>query len=439
MKSLCFALLITLFSLFQASAAAQPITPIPPPDDPLVTRLPGIMALPTSDGLILLDTMDGTTSTIQGQYGTLLSPDRRMLLGQTQDGLVLSTFEETLRTPTTRLLSHNNGDVQLISAFGWSGDGQRIMLLQRNGSQLQLGIMDIQTGHTSVVLDIDPITPMDSLFYVPPDYVDMTLNTIRFVQWNPIYPDWIFLQVIGQGKHATIGDDRSWIDAGMYNFQTREYLSVSTLFPQTVISTTDWSPDGTKIAMNTMTGVSVIRFTLNNGTPRLQLLADGVDSRGQAVFRWLGAGDLLVSGNTIPYRTSHIAQPINGYWSSQEFFALSSFREAPNSLPYFRFTGTPEQEATLSCMFWDEVYPPRLTPGQRGRVTFTDGTPSRLRADHSTNAPVVTQMPEGTTFDITGPAYCVDNYRWWPLRLDNGTVGWAAEGTASEAWLEPAP
>lgn len=464
MKWFSITSMIVWFALFQPSTAAQPITPVPPPDDPLVTRLPGIMTFPIFDGeldaTILLDTMDGTTRRIDGIRAAQWSPDASQLVGVSRQGLTLSTLEVQrsdtritgVQTQTSPIRDYNQEVRQLFA--GWSADSDRIMLV--NGilgrqivyglTRWQLEIISTDTGQSSIVLDVPSFTPMESLFYVPTDYVEMVLDDIKTAHWNPIYPDWVFLQVIGNGKHATEGDERSWIEAGMYNFQTGEYISVTTLFPQTVISTTDWSPDGTKIAMNTMTGISVIRFTVNDGVPRLQLLADGVDTFDQAVRGWI-VGDILTTGITKgysrsgyrAYRTSFLGHIIDGQWNYQEFVALDSPNWGAGVSRNFIFTGTPEQEAEISCMFFNSVYPPRLAAGTRGRVTFTDGTPSRLRAapgTHPANT-VVTQMQEGTPFIVTGTAYCVDGYRWWPITLDDGVTGWAAEGTSSEAWLEP--
>jgi hypothetical protein len=227
-------------------------------------------------------------------------------------------------------------------------------------------------------------------------------------------------------------------EGGMFNYVTRQYISFETLFPQTVVSTTNWSDDGRKLAMTTLRDVSVIEFSVEGGEPRLKLLANEIDSREQAVLQWFGAGDLLISANTIPYRTSHLAQIIDGEWYSQEFIATASLQpQYAGGSRDFYLTAEGDERNRLSCMFFDQVYPPRLQPGQRGQVTFNDAIPSRLQHTPGTSGTVVTQMAEGAAFEVVGSAYCVDDYRWWQLRFTDGTTGWIAEGDGWEALVEP--
>ncbi|NDJ85933.1 MAG: hypothetical protein GYB66_08610, partial [Chloroflexi bacterium] len=75
--------------------------------------------------------------------------------------------------------------------------------------------------------------------------------------------------------------------------------------------------------------------------------------------------------------------------------------------------------------------------GIRGRITFTDGSLTRLRA--APNGPIIERMPEGQEFDIVGGPFCGSSYTWWQLRLDDGRVGWTAEGEPGRYFLEPAP
>lgn len=119
-----------------------------------------------------------------------------------------------------------------------------------------------------------------------------------------------------------------------------------------------------------------------------------------------------------------VAQVQNGTLYTRPLVTLSA--ESNASYVGVRFTGGEAEKARLSCLF-DQTLAPQLAAGARGQVTFTDGTPSRLRSDHYTDAEVITQMAEGTAFEVTGAPYCADGYRWLPLRLDDGTEGWAAD------------
>jgi hypothetical protein len=78
---------------------------------------------------------------------------------------------------------------------------------------------------------------------------------------------------------------------------------------------------------------------------------------------------------------------------------------------------------------------PRLSVGMTARVAFTDGTPLRLRDVPFGN--IIAQIPEGTTFNVLAGPQCAQDYLWWNIQLNNGVVGWAAEGTAQSYFIEP--
>ncbi len=79
--------------------------------------------------------------------------------------------------------------------------------------------------------------------------------------------------------------------------------------------------------------------------------------------------------------------------------------------------------------------PPRLTVGQQARVTFTDGTPLRVRA--TPGGAFQTQIPEGTVVMVIGGPQCQGQYTWWQIQIDNGQQGWSAEGDMEDYYLEP--
>ena len=95
------------------------------------------------------------------------------------------------------------------------------------------------------------------------------------------------------------------------------------------------------------------------------------------------------------------------------------------------------EPATITGDFCPPAPPSQLTAGMRGRVTFTDGTPLRLR--ETANGTVLRNMEEGTSFDVIGGPVCAGGYTWWQLRQDDGIVGWAAEGDTDDYFMEPMP
>ena len=85
--------------------------------------------------------------------------------------------------------------------------------------------------------------------------------------------------------------------------------------------------------------------------------------------------------------------------------------------------------------------PPRLIPGNTGRVTVNPPLPSRVRSTpRKADNNVIGQLQPGDTFEvITGPVCDTDNrWRWWQVR-GRSIEGWVAEGPVGEYWMEPWP
>lgn len=79
----------------------------------------------------------------------------------------------------------------------------------------------------------------------------------------------------------------------------------------------------------------------------------------------------------------------------------------------------------------------KVAVGSTARVTFTNGTPTRIRKQPTTSGKILGRIPEGTRFLIVGGHTCSDGYTWWNIELANGTRGWMAEGKDNSYYLEP--
>jgi hypothetical protein len=85
--------------------------------------------------------------------------------------------------------------------------------------------------------------------------------------------------------------------------------------------------------------------------------------------------------------------------------------------------------------------PPRLVPGETGRITVNPPLPSRVRSSPTkTSDNVIGQLQPGATFEvITGPVCdMINHWRWWQVR-GRSIEGWVAEGPIGEYWMEPWP
>lgn len=79
--------------------------------------------------------------------------------------------------------------------------------------------------------------------------------------------------------------------------------------------------------------------------------------------------------------------------------------------------------------------PSRLVVGRQGIVT--PGTPNRLRAQPSSTAQIIGQIPGGGIFAVIGGPVCdPTGIAWWQVNY-SGVVGWTAEGQGSVYYVEP--
>lgn len=83
------------------------------------------------------------------------------------------------------------------------------------------------------------------------------------------------------------------------------------------------------------------------------------------------------------------------------------------------------------------VLPSQMLVGEYGRVTL-DGGANRLREAPSTDADVITTIPEADVFDVWAGPICADGFAWYQVDYD-GEVGWTAEGDDTEYYLELLP
>jgi len=450
--------LALLIMVILSPTAAQQAT-VAPPANPIVTPINGeviasqkgvrgifnvgtkaFMPLPPDIGVYLFRSFQGTLIASSTRDSSLGLPNGVAQLTDISDQSTRILVDETRDTSASL--------VTFRAPIGWSYEN-RLMLRFTEGrpnsaepgtigaSAIGFDLFDVASGQMTRVLEIPPRTQMKDIFPSPIAREGMILDFIIDPYWNPVFTEWIFVQPVGYGQDQN-GQDIGGYDAGIYNWVTGQYISLTTLFPQTVISGTGWNADGTMMALTTMTGVSIFQFGVNaDGAPVLRLIADGIDSDGQTVLNWLGVDNLMISGIDAPYETTFIAQIIDDDWYSEEFFALTGPIRSYFLSGSWRLTADEAEQKALSCLFVDRAIVPRLSVGGRGQVAFTDGTPSRLRYAPGTLGSVAVSLPEGTAFTVVGGPECAQGYRWWQVQLADGTTGWVAEGAPDEYWLEP--
>lgn len=80
----------------------------------------------------------------------------------------------------------------------------------------------------------------------------------------------------------------------------------------------------------------------------------------------------------------------------------------------------------------------RLAVGTDARVTYTDGTPLRIRNDAGKNGLILGLLPEGAALKVLAGPRCIAEGMWWQVKATSqGYTGWVLEGEGSVYYVEP--
>lgn len=110
------------------------------------------------------------------------------------------------------------------------------------------------------------------------------------------------------------------------------------------------------------------------------------------------------------------------------------------SAPVVRRTNTPQSSTSSSGSFKCPGTPsPRMKVGMKGRVSYTDGTPLRLRREpfYDLDKNYKRDLREGTRFTVIDGPVCEDGYVWWEIQTSDDHIGWSAEGDSEDYFMEP--
>jgi hypothetical protein len=156
---------------------------------------------------------------------------------------------------------------------------------------------------------------------------------------------------------------------------------------------------------------------------------------------WVKTGETNIGKGTVVYISSN-AICVSGIflWTINcpafqcQFLAPESGPDGYYLRPVDAPPPTPKPEVTFSCPRAPNV---RIEIGKNARVTFTDGTPLRVRNKPGNSSKVIEKIPEGTQFFVFDGPQCLDGFVWWRIELDSGIYGWVAEGDEDSYFIEP--
>ena len=169
-------------------------------------------------------------------------------------------------------------------------------------------------------------------------------------------------------------------------------------------------------------------------------------------LQWIIAGGVIVfililfgiaSGRSQSASVSHIANDSPSSSVSSPTKRATPTKAAANvqatNPPAVQNTKTPQPTAKAANFSCSGAPKTRMDVGMKGRVSYTDGTPLRLRRepflDLKTN--YIRDLSEGTRFTVIDGPVCKDSYVWWKVRTSNDYEGWSAEGDYDDYFMEP--
>ena len=142
---------------------------------------------------------------------------------------------------------------------------------------------------------------------------------------------------------------------------------------------------------------------------------------------------LVETTNWLPRQTDMRLPPDAEIYSWTEPFAITT-----NDLTYLP---TP---IPFSCT---NAPSPRVQVGQTARITFVDGSTTRVRSSPDVLPDnIIANLAEGTELEVVGGPVCSprpnrsDSYVYWEVFVPSRNLtGWVAEGDFNDYYLEPWP
>jgi hypothetical protein len=330
----------------------------------------------------------------------------------------------------------NNGRIHSYPV-GWLNNDQQVLLLSfvsglNTPEQNELQIADVNTGQYSTVLQLTEGVAISTIFPQLSQGVDSgNIVTTHDAIHNPVYQEWVVLLM----DNVMPGENYSSI-ALLYNFVTHEAINLNTIINDVPSTVSQWSADGSFIAINGRSNHYILSFEPSITTiPAIHKTAPTSRfTTGAQIVDFLGVQDLLLLSRVTDTQLIYdIGQVQDGNFLSREFITFERTESLKGLAHTWHLSAAEAERHALSCMF-DTALPARLSIGASA---VTNGPLSLLKTPDA-GALEITLLAQGTQVDIiSGPA-CVNSDRYsrlWQIQLADGTVGWAAEASSNEYFL----
>jgi hypothetical protein len=304
-----------------------------------------------------------------------------------------------------------------VTPVGWSADGTKLVLDEM--PQGIGGYILYWTHRNTRILDLatGAITPFGN----EEGYADGWSDYLRFSAYL------------------------EWLDSEAYILHVTDHVTgTTTSYPAPALDEVPgggggvvFSPGATRVAYQLARydpeneRLWTVVIDLDTGDQRVvfEEAYEGWDAGYVHISGWLDE-DTLVIGSVWSGDTSAIVDVTTGQFLREERGVFLGYAVGITNASGL----APSGPVTSDCPGAPE---PRLQLYSPGRITFTSGSDTNVRAWPGTDYAVIETRPEGAPFLVHAGPFCADGYAWWKLEFEDGLIGFVAEGMPGEYWLEP--
>lgn len=303
-----------------------------------------------------------------------------------------------------------NYDGTLIAYLGrhsYDGNESVVIVWQRNELQTdRLVTMNLEERIDNIYFDSE-----NNLFL---EFADGSINAL-----DPYTQNIREISILdGVYYNADMSDNRDDLTSFIDSMTGQILGPVYSFHPVNLLQNVSFPADSRILSLGIRSTVAVIE----SDPAKWAIIACGIANRNLSTLEW----DMYfeeVSYNTTCQNFDH---NVNNRDIPSNIEEVETQTTHPT--PTFIITTTPISARCPGTM------ESRLIVGSTAQVI--PGPPNNLRQEPTVNSNRIGEIPGSATFDVLDGPHCADGYAWWQVSY-NGTVGWTAEASSSEYWLEP--
>ena len=138
--------------------------------------------------------------------------------------------------------------------------------------------------------------------------------------------------------------------------------------------------------------------------------------------------------DTATFTPTYTATPLPSSTATNTITPLPT--DTPSRTPRPTRTPRPNVTATPTSIACAGTLPSRLYIGINGQVVPIGGLANRYRSEPNLGSDILGTIPEGGVFVVLDGPVCNNGFVWYQVNY-GGRIGWTAEASQDEYWIEP--